>query len=89
MALPVEGWWRRAAEKTQNLTGWRRYAALFVLGGVAAAAQAPVHAIPILLVSFTGLIWILDGSKTRWSAFFIGWWFAFGYSRQPTGRARS
>ena len=79
VALAVDGWWRRAADATRGLVGWRRYAVTFVLGGIAAAAQAPVHAIPILLISFTGLVWILDGSRSRWSAFFAGWWFAFGY----------
>ena len=79
VALSANGWWRRTAETMRGLAGWRRYAALFVLGGIAAAAQAPVHAIPVLLVSFTGLVWILDGSRSRWGAFFAGWWFAFGY----------
>lgn len=78
-APAAEGWWPRTAGSVESLNAWRRYGLAFVLGAVGVAAQAPVHAIPMLAVSFTGLVWLVDASRSRWSAFLAGWWFAFGY----------
>jgi apolipoprotein N-acyltransferase len=50
-----------------------------LLGGLAALAQAPYHAVPVLLISFTGLVWLLDGSRGLRQAFLSGWAFGLGY----------
>lgn len=58
---------------------WRRFAFSVALGMLAAGAQPPVHALPLLIVSFTGLVWLLDGAQSRRGAFAVGWWFGAGY----------
>jgi len=71
-----------------SLTGWRRWAAAFCLGAAAALALPPVYAWPVLIVSFSGLVLLLDsvynqhendiGARTQ-AAAAVGWWFGFGY----------
>lgn len=77
--MVVGGWWPRAAAAVYALSGWRRYGLAFVLGALAAAALPPVHAVPVLLVSFTGFIWLLRSSRSRKATFFAGWWFGWGH----------
>ena len=50
-----------------------------LLGAVLALSLPPLHLWPALVVSFTGLLWILDGCGGRKSAFLVGWCFGFGY----------
>ncbi len=57
---------------------WRKALLAFVLGVLVAGSLAPLHLIFLLPVSFTGLIWLLSSATTRWQAFFMGWWFAWG-----------
>ncbi|KAF0113710.1 MAG: apolipoprotein N-acyltransferase [Rhodospirillaceae bacterium] len=57
--------------------GGRRHALAVVLGGLAAAALPPVEAVPVLVVAFSGLVWLLDGGKP--GAFAVGWWFGVGF----------
>lgn len=56
-------------------------AALF--GGFAALAFAPFHLTAALVISLTGLIWMIDGARgqKRWgkAIFARGWGFGFGY----------
>lgn len=59
--------------------GWRRWCIAFLLGAAAIAAQPPVHFLPALLLAFPGLIWLLDGARSRRAAFGIGWMFGAGY----------
>ncbi|PWC34387.1 acyltransferase [Azospirillum sp. TSO35-2] len=61
------------------LSGWRRLAAAAALGGLATLALPPVDALPVLLVAFPGLIWLLEGARSGRSAFAIGWFFGFGH----------
>ncbi len=60
-------------------TGWRRSALACALGAVAAVALPPGHALPLLLVSFTGLVWLIHASRSPWRAALAGWWFGFGH----------
>ena len=60
---------RGIAGRLISIRGWRRRLLSFVLGALAAAAQSPVHLLPILPVSFCGLVWLLDGAQTRREAF--------------------
>ncbi len=70
------------------LWGWRRALAAAAAGALAALAQAPFHAFPVLWISFPVLVWALDGAvelkKTGalarlGPAFRVGWAFGFGW----------
>lgn len=63
--------------------GKTAHAVAFLLGAFSTLAFAPFHVTPVLVVSFTGLLWMLDGTRSRRrygrAAFARGWWFAFGF----------
>ncbi|HET8728190.1 MAG TPA: apolipoprotein N-acyltransferase, partial [Alphaproteobacteria bacterium] len=61
-----------------GLSGRRRALAAMGLGAVAALAMPPAYAVPLLLVAFPGLLWLLDGARNARQAFGIGWCFGFG-----------
>jgi apolipoprotein N-acyltransferase len=70
------------------LTHWRRALVAFVAGAIGALTLAPLDFLPAGFVSFTLLVWLLDGALARpglgkWRAqgpaFWVGWWFGFGY----------
>ena len=63
------------AETLGALSGWRRSALAAALGALAATALPPVHALPLLLVAFTGLAWLIHASRSPWRAAIAGWWF--------------
>lgn len=69
----------RFAGSIAALRGWRRYMTALTLGAVAALAMPPTNVFPVLVVAFPILIWLIDGCMTGRSAFFTGWWFAFGH----------
>lgn len=72
---------RELARRLGALTGWRRLAAAAALGAVAVLALPPIYAVPVLLVSFTGLVWLIDGVTATEGAgrkaLALGWWFGF------------
>ena len=72
---PLQGW----ASWTIGLTGWRRYGYAALMGAIAAAALPPVDLTPLLLVSFTSLVWLSDAGTRRGDAFLLGWSFGFGF----------
>jgi apolipoprotein N-acyltransferase len=64
--------------------GWRRAAIAFVAGALSALAMAPVDFWPVMFVTFSILVWLLDGASAgRWGGILVaavtGWWFGFGY----------
>ncbi len=62
-----------------GLTGWRR-AGIAILSGVAAAAALPpLNLLPLVIVGFVPLVWLVDASASRGSAFAAGWWFGLGH----------
>ena len=70
------------------LWGWRRSMTAFLAGAIAVLGQAPYDFFPACFVSFTLLVWLLDGATAdRGDGFFrrlriwfaVGWWFGFGY----------
>lgn len=67
------------ADALGRLTGWRRHAVSMGLGAVATLAMPPVFAVPVLLVVFPGLLWLLRGTRGPAAAFLTGWTFGFGY----------
>ena len=78
--------WRSAAARFAALartigaaTGWRRSALAAAAGAASATALPPGHALPLLLVSFTGLVWLIHASRSPWRAALVGWWFGFAH----------
>ena len=69
----------RARAFVTGLQGWRRAMLCMGLGALATAALPPLHAIPLLLISFPALIWTIDASRRMRDALLIGWWFGFGH----------
>ena len=70
-------------EALARATGWRAMAVAMLLGAFASLAFAPFHATPVLIVSYVGLIWMIDGARgqKRWgkAVFARGWGFGFGF----------
>ncbi|NBC31484.1 MAG: apolipoprotein N-acyltransferase [Alphaproteobacteria bacterium] len=62
-----------------GLSGWRRLAMAVALGAAGALALPPAGAAPVLLLCVPPLLWLLDGVRSRWGAFAVGWGFAFGF----------
>ncbi|AWU94907.1 apolipoprotein N-acyltransferase [Azospirillum ramasamyi] len=77
--LPVPARLGRVSAWLSGLTGWRRMAVAMGLGGLATLALPPAGLLPVLLVAFPGLIWLLDGVETKKGAFAVGWFFGFGH----------
>jgi apolipoprotein N-acyltransferase len=78
----------RLANRVMLLSGLPRITLALLAGAIGALAMPPFGVFAVLFVSFTLLVWLLDGStgnpeggmfsRLR-SAFFIGWLFGFGY----------
>src|SRR6266404_7871635 len=68
----------RFALRLRTLGFWKRAGVAALLGALACLALPPVHAVPLLAVAFTGLIWLIDGRGVR-AAAATGWWFGFGF----------
>lgn len=72
-------------------SGWRRLALAFALGALGGLAMPPWGIAPVLFVSFTTAVWLLDGAagasprpararlQACGQAAAIGWAFGFGY----------
>lgn len=69
----------RLAQEVARLGGWRRALLAFLLGASAAATLSPIDLVPLLFVSFPGLLWLEAGSEGLWASFRIGWLFGFGF----------
>ncbi len=69
----------RAKIRLGGLGGWRRWAAAAALGAMAVPALPPGNLVFLLLVSFSGLFWLVDGRKSFRGALVDGWWFGFGF----------
>ena len=78
----------RLAGKVILLWGWRRAVVALLAGAVLALAQPPYDFFAAGFVSFTVLVWLLDGAASMpgtrpmrrlLQPFAIGWTFGFGY----------
>jgi apolipoprotein N-acyltransferase len=77
----------RAASWVANLRGARRALFAAFAGALSVLAFAPVHAWPVLFLTFGALVWLLDGCHAQHgslgprlkSAALVGFWFGFGY----------
>jgi apolipoprotein N-acyltransferase len=77
----------RAAAWVGHLQGVRRAVFAVFLGAFSVLAFAPVHAWPVLFVSFGGLVWLLDGCQADHAELgprfkcgaLTGFWFGFGF----------
>jgi apolipoprotein N-acyltransferase len=67
------------AGRVGALAGWRRAALAVAFGLAATAALPPLHVIPLVVIAFSGLLWLVEGAASRRAAFFDGWWFGFGH----------
>lgn len=62
-----------------RLSPWRARGGALALGALAALALPPIHAVPVLVVSFSGLVLLVDRTPRFVSAVGLGWCFAFGF----------
>jgi apolipoprotein N-acyltransferase len=72
---PLERW----AAWTTRLAGWRRFGFAALMGALAAGALPPIDLTPLLIVSFTFLVWLADRRAGRGDAFLLGWSFGVGF----------
>ncbi|HLY59086.1 MAG TPA: apolipoprotein N-acyltransferase [Stellaceae bacterium] len=70
---------RRFAAAVAALRGWRRAGLALALGVAAAGAMPPFNLVPLLLATFPGLVWLLDGAGSKRHAFFDGWLWGMGF----------
>ena len=70
---------QRFAAWTVELEAWPRFLIAILLGALAAAALPPVDLVPVLVVSFSGLVWLAEGCRRLRAAFLVGWGFGFGF----------
>ncbi|MEL7545237.1 MAG: apolipoprotein N-acyltransferase [Pseudomonadota bacterium] len=70
-------------EALARLNGWPALGSAALFGAFSALAYAPFHLFPCLAISFTALIWMLDGARGQryWARamFARGWAFGFGF----------
>lgn len=66
------------AAQLRSRTGWRAGVTAFGLGALAALAFAPVHALPVLLLAFPGLMLLVE-RRSAWRAAAIGWGWGLGH----------
>jgi apolipoprotein N-acyltransferase len=77
----------RAASWVASLKGGRRGLFSVLLGALSVLAFPPVHAWPVLFLTFGALVWLLDGCHAARDsrierlkfAGIVGFWFGFGY----------
>ena len=69
----------RARTFVVGLKGWHRWLLCASLGALATTALPPLHAIPVLLISFPALIWLIESSPRMRDALLAGWFFGFGH----------
>lgn len=78
----------RISHAVMLLWGWRRASVVALAGALGTLSLGPFHVFPVLWISFTILVWALDGAvemkegnrlSRLWPAFRVGWAFGFGW----------
>lgn len=73
----------KAAAFVSGLKGWRLYLGAFIAGAIMPLSLAPTYFVLVMALSFTSLIWMIDGISSNKRplkrGFAIGWWFGFGF----------
>ena len=64
--------------------GWKRAVLALAAGALSALAMAPFNAWPVLFLTFSIAVWLIDGAAAgRWrgvpAAALSGFWFGLGY----------
>ncbi|WP_291976095.1 MULTISPECIES: apolipoprotein N-acyltransferase [unclassified Chelatococcus] len=75
------------AQRLPTARVWPRRAIAWIAGAIGALAMPPVGLWPVLVLSLTTAVWLLDGRAGREEPFWRairgaasdGWWFGFGY----------
>lgn len=67
------------AAHLRSRQGWRAGATAFGLGALGAAAFAPVHLLPVLLLSLPGLLILAESRRTPARAFWTAWAWGLGH----------
>jgi apolipoprotein N-acyltransferase len=74
---------RQSHQLAVSLTGWRAGALAAALGALSALAMAPFYVFPVLALTLSGSVWLLDGAvrqaRPLRAAAWRGWAFGFGY----------
>jgi apolipoprotein N-acyltransferase len=74
---------RNLRMRISALTGLRRYGLAAVAGLLTAGAMAPLYLVPLLVIAFAALVWLVDGTehgaRGGRQAFAIGWVFGLAY----------
>ncbi|MBL8833829.1 MAG: apolipoprotein N-acyltransferase [Rhodospirillales bacterium] len=75
---------RQIAARARALAGRRRATVAALLGAGAALALPPLHLLPLAVVGFAGLVWLVEGAaadarRPGLATFLVGWWFGFGH----------
>ena len=78
-SVELRSWIFKLSVWVGNASGWRRRGLATLAGALSAAALPPLHAVPVLVVSFPCLIWLIDSAPDWRRAFYDGWWFGFGH----------
>jgi apolipoprotein N-acyltransferase len=76
------GWRRRPIAwraTLGRLGGWKGRGTAVLFGAMAAAAMPPVHLIILLIPSFVGWLWMIEGKSGWRRAFATGWWYGIGF----------
>jgi apolipoprotein N-acyltransferase len=66
-------------DRLQNLTGFKKYAALFGFGALMVLGLPPVGFFPVIFASVPALIILTAAAPTRFRSFLSGWVFGAGY----------
>lgn len=78
----------RLADRVILAWGWKRAALAVMAGAIGVLALPPIGFFAAMFVSFTLLVWLIDGAaaapnsgfiRRLWPSFTIGWLFGFGY----------
>jgi apolipoprotein N-acyltransferase len=70
---------KKVKKNNDSLISW--YGGLFILGALTALAMPPISFFPIVFMTFSAFLWILDCLKLakKYQVFIAGWSFACGY----------